>query len=143
MGGNGHGNKPFFDPSNPPSSMMKPGFLGSHPLFQGMEGFPRPPPGDFHQALSFYHEELSRLQQSARYTGRLLLQLHGNPLRLPTGQQQTVPGGGAPEEMARPTGRHTVQGALSQDRHHLHHGGGRELSVFECFYKEHQEEKQL
>ena len=65
MGGNGHGNKPFFDPSNPPSSMMKPGFLGSHPLFQGMEGFPRPPPGDFHQALSFYHEELSRLQQSA------------------------------------------------------------------------------
>ena len=45
--------------------MMKPGFLGGHPLFQGMEGFPRPPTGDFHQALSFYHEELSRLQQSA------------------------------------------------------------------------------
>merc|ERR1719232_2266052 len=66
MGGNGHGgNKPFFDPNNSPSSMMKPGFLGGHPLFQGMEGFPRPPAGDFHQALSFYHEELSRLQQSA------------------------------------------------------------------------------
>ena len=60
------GNKPFFDPTNP-SSLLKPGFFGSHPLFQGVEGFPRPPapPGDLHQALSLYHEELSRLQQSA------------------------------------------------------------------------------
>ena len=29
-----------------------------------MEGFPRPP-GDFHQALSMYQEELNRLQQNA------------------------------------------------------------------------------
>ena len=63
----GQGPKPFFDPGAAPSSLLKPNFLGSHPLFQGLESFPRPPAsaGDFHQALSLYHEELARLQQSA------------------------------------------------------------------------------
>ena len=63
----GQGPKPFFDPGAAPSSLLKPNFLGSHPLFQGLEGFPRPPAsaGDIHQALSLYHEELARLQQSA------------------------------------------------------------------------------
>ena len=64
----GQGPKPFFEPGAPPSSLLKPpNFLGSHPLFQGLEGFSRPPAsaGDFHQALSLYHEELARLQQSA------------------------------------------------------------------------------
>ena len=66
MGGAAQGNKPYFDPASH-ASILKPGFLGSHPLFQGMEGFPRPPgpAGDIQQALSLYHEELSRLQQSA------------------------------------------------------------------------------
>ena len=58
MGGGGGGgggapapNKPFFDPQAP-SPLLKPGgFLGSHPLFHNMEPFPRPPAGDFHQAL--------------------------------------------------------------------------------------------
>ena len=62
------GNKPpFFDPTNP-NPLLKPGFFGSHPFLQGLEGFPRPaaPAGaDLQQALSLYHEELSRLQQSA------------------------------------------------------------------------------
>ena len=69
MGGANSATKPFFDPTSP-SAMLKPGFLGSHPLFGGLEGFPRPggpggPPGDMHHALSLYHEELSKLQQSA------------------------------------------------------------------------------
>ena len=61
MGGGGGGgtggaggptqNKPFFDPQAH-SPLLKPGgFLGSHPLFHNMEPFPRPPAGDFHQAL--------------------------------------------------------------------------------------------
>ena len=50
-GGAGGTNKPFFDPSSQ-SPLLKPGgFLGSHPLFQNMEPFPRPPAGDFQQAL--------------------------------------------------------------------------------------------
>ena len=55
-GGTGGGggptqNKPFFDPQAH-SPLLKPGgFLGSHPLFHNMEPFPRPPAGDFHQAL--------------------------------------------------------------------------------------------
>ena len=54
-GGGGEGgstpNKPFFDPQAH-SALLKPGgFLGSHPLFHNMEPFPRPPAGDFHQAL--------------------------------------------------------------------------------------------
>ena len=53
-GGGGGGstpNKPFFDPQAH-SALLKPGgFLGSHPLFHNMEPFPRPPAGDFHQAL--------------------------------------------------------------------------------------------
>ena len=63
----GQGPKPFFDPGAPPSSLLQPNFLGTHPLFKGLEGFSRPPAsaGDFHQALSLYHEELARLQQSA------------------------------------------------------------------------------
>ena len=60
MGGGGGGtgggggptqNKPFFDPQAH-SPLLKPGgFLGSHPLFHNMEPFPRPPAGDFDQAL--------------------------------------------------------------------------------------------
>ena len=63
----GQGPKPFFDPSAAPSSLLKPNFLGGSPMFQGLEGFPRPPvsAGDLHQALGLYHEELARLQQSA------------------------------------------------------------------------------
>ena len=58
----GANNKGFLDAS-PHSQLLKPSFLGN-PLFPNMEGFPRPP-GDFHQALSMYQEELNRLQQNA------------------------------------------------------------------------------